>query len=719
MKLLQNIIALSLWLLFISDALADGRDLINLKTTEAGIHQVSYDSLFNYGLDLQGEPISNIALINQGAPQQIQVTGSSSDPSLFGPGSVIRFLAKQIDTLYTHTNVYTLRSDVDQARRIGIDVRGMPQGAFANSYLATKRFSPQNRYSFTSPDSNDPWYAKRIVAIGKSNQERVALQLDNVAEGGNRGATKPKLNVKLWGSTDLPGPGNDHSYKVYFNNREVASNQFDGLRAETVDTELEQVRHGRNVVTVALPMDTGKPYDVVNLNSVEVKYPRKFVAIDNRLDFTSSFNRFRISGFNNLSKDGSDLLVLREDAQGLNFVQTRSVFCRVGCLVTMAGSGRPAHYYVSAKTAAYSPELDALPIEQNITSGNAVYLIISHPDFIGRDGDNLLESFAYAQASEMGSSKVVDVEAIYARFGHHLFDPNAIRDYIRYAVNNMGTKYVLLVGGDVYDYRNFLKQGARSFIPSLYASTGNNVSFAPVDAKYADITGNDVPDISIGRLPVRTTSQLRSLFKKRQSYLDRNYTGTALLVADRFDVSQQYNFTTDADMIESKYLQEFDVEKAYIDDIGASAARRIVTRQINKGVSLMAFFGHSSTNQWSFEGLLTGNDASRFDNAGRPTVVMQWGCWNTYYVSPEEDSMGHRFMMDGEQGAVAVMGASTLTSANSERELADLVFAELVKGRRIGDAVTLAKQIYAKQNPKDLDVLLGWMVLGFPELLVN
>ena len=172
-------------------------------------------------------------------------------------------------------------------------------------------------------------------------------------------------------------------------------------------------------------------------------------------------------------------------------------------------------------------------------------------------------------------------------------------------------------------------------------------------------------------------------------------------------------------MIESKYLHDFDVKKAYIDDIGASAARGIVTKEINRGVSLMAFFGHSSTNQWSFEGLLTGNDASRFDNAGRPTIVMQWGCWNTYYVSPEEDSMGHRFMMDGEQGAVAVMGASTLTSADSERELADLVFAELVKGQRIGDAVTLAKQTYAKQNPKDLDVLLGWMVLGFPELLVN
>jgi len=81
--------------------------------------------------------------------------------------------------------------------------------------------------------------------------------------------------------------------------------------------------------------------------------------------------------------------------------------------------------------------------------------------------------------------------------------------------------------------------------------------------------------------------------------------------------------------------------------------------------------------------------------------------------------MGHRFMMEGEQGAVAVMGASTLTNANSERKLASLVFARLANGERLGDAVTNAKQEYAVDNPNDLDVLLGWTILGLPDLLVN
>jgi len=98
---------------------------------------------------------------------------------------------------------------------------------------------------------------------------------------------------------------------------------------------------------------------------------------------------------------------------------------------------------------------------------------------------------------------------------------------------------------------------------------------------------------------------------------------------------------------------------------------------------------------------------------------MQWGCWNAYYVSPNEDSMGHRFLTEGDRGAVAVMGATTLTNANSERKLARLVFARLTNGERLGDAVTNAKQEYARDYPDDLDVLLGWTVLGMPDLFVN
>ncbi len=716
--MLFKAVSLGVGLIISNVAAAEVRDIVNLRTVESGLHEISYQQLLDYGADVIGERVDDIALMNRGQAIQIQVTGSNDDASLFGEGSVIRFVAEQVDTLYTDVNVYTLRSDQAFAHRMGVDNASIPRGASAVSYLATKTFSPQSQYSFTSPDKTDPWYAKRIVAIDGPQSERIIMQLDNVAAGGNTGASRAKLNVNVWGSSDIPGATDDHSFKLAFNGKDVASRTFDGLREETLSAELETVVNGDNTVTVTLPMDTGYSYDAINLNSIKLQYPRKFVAEDNRLNFVSSFRKFRLNGFS-LPNGAEDLVVVRDDVNGVNVVSNIRASCRNTCAITMGGSGQAAHYYVAAKSSLHTPVLDALPIDQDITSGQAAYLIISHPDFVGDDGNNMLEDLAAELTSEMGSAKVVDVDAIYAQFGHHLFDPAAIQDYIRHAVSNMGTEYVVLVGGDIYDYRNFENDEATSFIPSIYAAAGNSITFAPVDAKYVDLDDDNVPDLPIGRLPVRTTSQLEMLLSKRSAYLNRDYAASALLVADEYDVVQQYDFSDDADSIEAEYLQGFDTDKVYVDSLGVLESRNQLTQRINQGVTITAFFGHSSTNQWSFNGLLTGPDAAGLNNVGRPTVVTQWGCWNAYYVSPNEDSMGHRFMMEGEQGAVAVMGASTLTNANNERKLARLVFARLANGERIGDAVTSAKQEYALQSPNDLDVLLGWTILGLPDLLVN
>jgi len=672
------------------------------------------------GIDLTGISSDELSLSNQGAATPIQIVGGD----VFGKGSSIRFIAHKVDTLYTDTNVYTLSLGGNQTLIEPEETPILARAPFANSYLATESFAPQTNYSLTSPDSNDPWYAKRMVAIGSPVSEDITMTLSDVAPGGNNGLAGTKMSVDVWGATNLPGPGNDHHVRVSVNNEEVVSATFDGLQSKQLNAPLESIVAGDNKVTITLPMDSGFAFDAVNVNKVEMTYPRRFVAQDNRLNFASRQSKFRVREFtpntNGGGVPGLDAVVMRESANGRVVEVTNSATrCRRTCRVELGGIGQLANYYVAATDALHQATLSPLPLEQDITNGNARYLIISHPDFIGQNGNNALETLATELQSEMGSVAIVDVESIYAQFGHHLFDPLAIKEYIAFARANRGTEYVLLVGGDVYDYRQFENEDATSFIPSLYAATGNNVTFAPVDAKYVDLNDDNVPDLPIARLPVRTTGQLETLLAKRTAYLNRDYAGTALLVADSFDQVQQYDFGTDADEIEAEFLQNFAIQKAYVDDIGTSQARQQVRSQINQGTTLTAFFGHSSTNQWSFNGLFTGPDAAALSNQGRPTVVTQWGCWNAYYVSPNEDSMGHRFMMEGDRGAVAVMGATTLTNANAERKLARLVFERLANGERLGDAVTNAKQEYAKDNPNDLDVLLGWTVLGLPELLIN
>lgn len=692
-------------------------DLLNLEVKSSGVYQVTHSDLVNFGLDIDGESTNRIAIMNAGLPLQIDVKGSDADASVFGEGASIRFIGEGLDTLYTDTNVYTLRLDSDAAIRVDADASIPKAGPFANSYLATKAYSPQKKYSFVSPDKTDPWYSERLLAVGTAVDSTTQLDLDYYVPGGNQGATKAKLSVNVWGASDLPGT-KDHDVDVSFNGVKVTSATFNGMQQKTLTSELDNVKSNSNLVKVALPLTSGQAYDLVHLNTVEVSYPRAFVADGGELQFDSSHRKFAVQGF-----ESDQVFVYRQDDSGVAkmtsaLVQGNCSEGSAGCAVFFAGSGSQAKYFTVTETAFKSPELALLPLEDDIKTGTAEYVIISHPDFI--DAPNqALQGLTTTLASEFSGADLVNVENIYEQFGHHIFGAEAIQNYIRYAAENRGTKYILLVGGDIYDYRQFQNENARSFIPSLYASTDRVVNFAPVDAKYVDLNDDNVPDLSIGRLPIRNLAELDILVAKRDQYLNRDYAGTALFAADQYDNGQQYDFSSDADRINQDYFQGWNTTKAYVDTDGVQAARTKVVDKINAGQSLTSFFGHSSTNQWSFSGLFTGSDAAALDNAGKPTVVTQWGCWNTYYVDPAEESMGHRFMVEGDRGALAVMGASTLTSANSERELAEIVFAKMTNGLRIGDAILEAKQEYAQTNPEALDVLLGWTLLGMPELVVN
>ena len=137
-------------------------------------------------------------------------------------------------------------------------------------------------------------------------------------------------------------------------------------------------------------------------------------------------------------------------------------------------------------------------------------------------------------------------------------------------------------------------------------------------------------------------------------------------------------------------------------------------------MALASFVGHSGPTVWTFDGLFSAGDAAGLDNEGRPTVVTQWGCWNTYYVSPASETLGHKLLLSGDRGAAAVLGASTITQSSSEELLGMRVVPRLVApGTRIGDAIVAAKADLDAAQPGLVDVQLGWTLLGDPALVVE
>lgn len=720
MRILNKLLTVLFISACVSQAAYSATDLLNFEVDEKGVYQVSHADLLDAGLDLSGEPIANLALINQGQPVWLEIVGSDANPLEFGAGARVRFIGKGLKTLYTSSNVYTLKLDASQQRLIQSESIQLPaRAAYANSYLASKSFAPQNEYTFASPDPLEPWYAKRITAIRKSARETVQIDLPDYLPGGNTGSTTAKMKANVWGATNLLGSNPDHHVKIDFNGQTLIDETFDGFVKKELTASVSNLTQGVNQVSVTLPLDHGYDYDVVNLDSITVNYPRAFVAEEERLNFDSSFSKFLIRGFENpnivIYREPTDSGVTRLDQAQ---VAGRCASANGLCAVRFGGAGGFSSYYAVSEQGVLSPTISLLPVPQEIKAGNAEYLIITHADFIAGQGEtDLLGRLTNDLGSQFSSVDVVNVDQIYAQFGNHIFDPQAIKDYIKYAADYRATRYVLLVGGDIYDYHGYQNSDARSFIPSIYMSIGSMMNFAPVDAKYADLDGDDTPDLAIGRLPVRTMGELQVLLDKRDAYLNRSYLKTAVFAADKFDDLHQYSFKQDALSVQQQYFPNWNVTQAMLDDVSPGVARASIVGAINNGVSLTSFFGHSSTSQWSFSGLFTGFDAANLSNSGRPTVVTQWGCWNTYYVNPSEDSMGHRFMMEGAQGAVGVMGATTLTNARNEKELALKFYKYLDQGNTLGEAMMNAKTEFAQVDPGALDVILGWTLLGFPELI--
>ncbi len=540
-----------------------------LKVNHTGLHRVTYEALLATGLDLTGQPASDLALTLRNTPVPIRV----SSPATFGPGGYIEFYGQGLDTLYTDTNVYVLWVDRSLARRIGEDATAPDAGApLPAYYMETAQVNQQRKYDF-SARGTDPWYDLAMwVDRGQSATWDRSITLDNYVAG----VAPATLKAGFWGALDYDATP-DHHVVVKLNGQNIADRWFNGMDALQVAEQLpvDLARNGVNTMTLVMPGDlpAGVDLDGMRLDSYSITYPRGFAARNGRLTFTATGPVFRVTGL-----PGGSVGVYRLDNGVPVFLSGAQ---STGDAVVFAGSSSEATYVVSAAEAAFRPNIVPATGTTDILTGPARYLIIAHPDFIAG-----LTPLIQAREAQGFTVKVANVEDVYRQFSGSVFDPVAIREYIKHAATNMGTEYVLLVGADTYDYRNYLTLNGVSFIPSLYVATDDIVRYAPVDPLYADTDGNGAPNLAIGRFPVRTSAELSALINKTLAYANKTYGRTAIFAADRY-------FGSDSNTFIGQMPADWSVRKAHLDEIGVAASRTALLQAMNEGVALTSFVGHS------------------------------------------------------------------------------------------------------------------------------
>ena len=706
------------------------QSVLNMKVNTDGIYRVSYEDIMALNIDLAGVSTSELAIYNNGDIIPAKIV--SSNQQTFDAGSYIEFVGFSDNNLYQKGSIYSLI--LANGLSIEDKVVNYAEGQVEQTqYLQTDFYNENNDYSFGAPIS-DPWFYSRILAIGSLAEETIEFDLNNLISAGN-----VELELNIWGGTDyLQTP--DHHVIYSLNGNQIDDFWFDGISADSRNYSIDATTlfSGNHQLTISVPNDTDTVADVIHVDSWKVTYPRAFVLSDNQIDYPYQNNsnsqggdvlfangfETTVSNFlvQNASDDNYSIYKISNNGKVESYASQTVGECRQnvnqGCQLKFATDNANGYVFISAESQINKPELSVPALLSEIKQlGQADYLIITHPDFIGEDLNQFI------RLKEIDYQVVlVDVEQIYAQFGFNNISADSIAEYIKYAYNNFGISNVLLIGGDTYDYKNYLGLNSVSFIPTLYVQTDSLITYAPADAKYVDVDNDNIPDINIGRFPVRTSTELANLTQKIFDYTHKSYGQTTVFAADKFDTNTGYSFKNDAEFLINTLPQAWKDNisvdnKAYIDDDGVVAAKSKIANNINQGVALTSFIGHSGPRDWSFSRMFSAGDAQSLSNLSTPTLVTQWGCWNTYFVSPQEDTLAHAFMLNQSGGAASVLGASTLTKAEHEKGLAQLVLVYLTHDQMtLGDAVTLAKRVYAQSNPTALDVILGWNILGDPAL---
>jgi len=708
------VVGASLALGFVGNASAT--ELMRLITSEAGMHRVTHEQLLNqFGVDLTGLPHGNMGLSLNGRPVPLKTSGTGRR---FGAGGYIEFYAEAADNLYTDKQSFTLsllsREEVLANERLNfgsvINKFNNSQSA-AQSYQHTVVVEENLFYDFSTPSATDPFHYGQVFGIGDAIGGSYNFSLDDVA------GSAASIEIEMIGLLDFPIQGNDHHFEAVVNGITVGDQQFDGNSLSKLTVEAN-VSEGANTVGFNFRGIAGVPFDFLAMNRAVVRYERYATAVDGYLEGRFNSAQARISNMNT-----DNATVYRRNADG-GIDEIRGGRTNAGG-VSFSTNGVDADYIVVADGAYMQIDsVMAINDASAINSGSAEYLIIAHPSLMGPTLDELV-----ALRSQKYSVKVVDVNDIYTEYGNSLANADSIQDYINFAVANLDTRFVVIVGSDTYDYKGFLTDSV-SLVPTRYVSTQGGslrVNQTASDAVYGDIDEDGVPDVPVGRLSARTPTELGFIMQKITDYEARQgYSGVILMAADEDDDGANISFAEDAqDMIDaipgnlgSSVRGDF---RAFPSVDGVEQARDKLNTAVNLGVSVVSYIGHSSQQTWSrtTPPMFTAAEAQELTNDGKPAIFTQWGCWNTYFVDPAGNSMADILLSRSNTGAVAVMGASTLTSANDERALGiELNRTLYTEGLTVGEAVIRAKQNLAQTLDSDA-MQLGWQILGDPALIIN
>ena len=642
--------------------------------TDEGVYALDYGTLAGAGLPLGEIDPASLRLIHGGDEIAAQWDGDSDGD--FESGERLLFYARPQLTRYAGFDVYWLYwGDAPGVRMASRS--GAPGALPAGTAWTTLLFEENIEYDSASIGRDgDRWFWRRLK-IPDLTSETFDIALASPDAG-----VPAELQIHFRSYTSAT-PSPDHRVRVNVNGTYIGTAQWDDktVYTSTLGLPAGLLRPGLNTVGMSLAGDTGSDVEGTWIDAIAIFYGLEETGSDwARFRGHSDARAYTVGGF-------ADTPLRVYDVTDAHTPRVVTGFVVVNGRVTVGDSGNtPAEYLVLAEGQVMSPL--AVTPAKGLTDppDGADYVIITPPDF-----EAALTPLVAHRAGRGMRVEIADVEAIYDHFGDGRMDPEAIRSFLAHAYANWpgpALQFVLLVGDATYDPRGFRADSNPTFIPPYLADVDPEWGETTSDNRYADLTGDPLPELQVGRFPVNTPAEVEAIVNKIVAYETDTPTGgwnrRLVFGADNPSSAGNHHVYADAEFFTYATPAYGHLgNRIYLSTTPgaphlfttAAAAQDALISTLNYGALLYTYFGHSSWHQEAvletdnFAPLFHRDHIARLDNQGRWPMVLHMTCLTGRYIHRTSDTLDESLLRTKDVGAVAVWGPSGSGVATGHRIL--------------------------------------------------
>ncbi len=681
---------------------------LKVETEEPGLHLVPVETIASaLGLTLPAAAAlvraGRLELTNQGrAVPWTRTTGADG----------VVFWAEALEDAYAPRNVFFLRQG-----------RGEVMGTASSTQAFDRRpirTAPENLHVerdalaltlFPVDPDSDYWYWEALQANHPAEgRKRLAFEAPGVAGG------EARLTIHLAGGSTTKVVG-EHHVLATLDGGPSAEVRFEGTGTAQLVLDLPAgvLREGENVLELTAILEKGVSSSTVLVDSVDLQYERRTEAQRSALVVRPARSgTVEVSG---LAEGELFVLDVSDPGRprvvpGARFTRSARLPGQIDVIFEAAGGRR---YAVATRAGLLRPAAFG-------RDRSAELLASRSADWIALTTAALapaVRELAERRAGQGISTRVVDVEAVYHAFGHGLKTPKALRAFLARLAEDDRTRprWVLLAGAGDFDFKGRYGLGGNE-LPPLMVSTPAGLLAS--DNALVDFDDDGAPDLTVGRLPVRSRQELDAYLEKVIAYERPASPGQperALLLSDNREGG--IDFAADAQSLVPAFPSGWSPERHSVGAAPLDAVRAGLLASFRSGAGAVVYFGHGGFDRLAAEGLLTSADLPSLSTPTYP-VLAGLACFIGRFDIPGHTSLGLRLVVPDGCGSAAVWAgggwADPVAARALARDFGRIAFTN--RSATLGDAIRGAFGAHRARGGT-AETMLTYVLLGDPALTLR